>query len=223
MFFLRFISFFTMSLFVNFAMADVSESIPGCKDLHSVQALIRFVGTQQDFEELKSEIRLAYRALCSEFVGAQGSTIYYPNGKTATSYARTVGATWYYPNGKTITSYAGQKGATWYYPNGKTITSYMGNDGATWYYPNGSTMSSYYGQKGATWYYPNGKTITSYAGTRGATWYYPNGRTISSYFGQAGATWYYENGSQWMSNGPELSEDKLLYPHILLSRLFAQP
>jgi len=26
-----------------------------------------------------------------------------------------------------------------------------------------------------------------------------------------------------MSNGPELSEDKLLYPHILLSRLFAQP
>jgi hypothetical protein len=212
---------FSGLIFVCLAVVANAESIPGCDHLRSVQSVIGFSGIDvADADTEKIAVKQAYRALCSPLTPEKGASVYYPNGKTATFYARTEGATWYYPNGRVITSYAGRTGASWYYPNGKIITFYMGQNSASWYHFNGAILTFYFGQKGSSWYYANGKLITNYAGTKGATWYYSNGASLSSYFGSAGATWYHENGSTWTSSGPELSESALLYPHLLLARLF---
>ena len=200
-----------------------TEDLPGCADLLSVRAVVKFTVQSEDDEaatDIAESVRAAYRALCSFTTPQKGATIYYPNGSRATDYARTEGATWWYPNGTRITDYAGKKGATWWYSNGSRVTDYMQSEGATWWYPNGNRVTDYYGKKGATWWYPNGSRITDYAGTQGATWWYANGQRLSDYMGKAGATWWYANGSVWTNSGVELSEENLLYPHLLLSRLF---
>jgi hypothetical protein len=210
---------------LTFSASAFAQDNPGCDSLQTALGAtkLELMSTDSsgdsDIGEVMAEMRAAYRALCGIGTPQKGSTVRYPNGRTATNYARTAGATWYYSNGRTITNYAGQAGATWYYSNGRTITNYMDQAGATWYYSNGRTATNYFGQKGATWYYANGRTLTNYAGQRGATWYWPNGRTLSNYMGQAGATWYYENGNTWMNNGPELTEEELLDVPALMLRL----
>jgi hypothetical protein len=195
-----------------------SEYIPGCPELNSVRAVARISTTTSDNNANIEALRTAYRALCSPGTAPKGATVYYPNGQRATDFARTAGATWWYPNGSRITDYAGTLGATWWWPNGGRVTDYMGKDGATWWYSNGARMTDYFATKGATWWYPNGQRITDYAGTQGATWWYPNGARLSDYMGKAGATWWYEDGTVWTQNGPEVSEEILSYPHLVIAK-----
>jgi hypothetical protein len=130
------------------------------------------------------------------------------------------GASVYYPNGKVLTNYARQAGATLYYPNGQVATNYAMQAGATWYYPNGQVATNYMGQPGGTWYYPNGRVLTNYAGQVGATWYHANGRVLCNYMGQAGATWYYENGNTMISSGPAFSAGQLLDVPAILAQIY---
>lgn len=129
------------------------------------------------------------------------------------------GSTLSYPNGRTATSFAHKDGATLYYPNGRTATSFSGQTGATWYYPNGRTATSFFRKQGSTFYWPNGRTLTSFAGKVGATWYHSNGRTATSFAGKAGSTWYDQSGSTYWNNGPSIPENDLVNPPYLVTQM----
>ncbi len=191
---------------------------PGCEVLSRVQQLLRMETVVGKTEEIHSQaqlVREAFKTICQSSA-SDGSTLYYANGRYATTSANTVGATWYYPNGNYLSTSAGSQGATWYYPNGKYITSSAQTKGATWYYSNGNYVTTSMDSTGATWYYPNGKYITTSAGVQGATWYYENGNYISTSVGSRGATWYCKNGKYKTTSGGEISaEDLLDVPGIL--------
>jgi hypothetical protein len=190
-----------------------AKPVPGCEWLPGFVAIAAL-----DSREEAREMRALYQAICA-FPPSQGSTIYYPNGRVATSQAGVQGASLYYPNGRSATSQAGVQGASWYYPNGRSVTSQAGTRGASVYYPNGRSATQQWETKGASWYYPNGRSITQQAGMRGASWYYANGRSITQQMGATGATWYNPDGSTLYSSGPELAEEELLDVPGMLCRL----
>lgn len=154
-----FISIITLFLSsANLAQATEKYGCQAATDFLAVAEI--YAATETDGQSIVREMKLIKVKACNgEYT--QNQSVYYSNGKGATSYAGTPDASWYWPNGKSITSYALRPDATVYFPNGKSISSYFRKLDATFYYANGKSITSYSGRKGASIYDPNGKTLVS--------------------------------------------------------------
>jgi hypothetical protein len=133
----------------------------GCSAASSFLAVAQIYTLEYpaDGAEILKQLRgVKSRACRGEF--ESGSTITYPNGHTATSYAGDPNATWYWPNGRVITNYALSPSALVNYPNGRTISAFFRQGDSTFYYPSGQHMSISAGQKGSTIYDSSGRTLS---------------------------------------------------------------